>query len=162
MGIPLTIFSLYRLDGDGAACPHHLLLRVEQPGFGNADVAEYDHAVQVAEARRRALIDRYQAGVLARDCPAGHTAQLVGELQAWPAGEALAEGAGGDYVDVWIAQTRFGAPWVVLGTAESEEAFWHEVGEDDDLAGLGPIRPAVRQRAFFLTDQPEEPADEDV
>ncbi|HEX2081084.1 MAG TPA: hypothetical protein VHG08_25505 [Longimicrobium sp.] len=152
MGIPLTIFDLYRLDGDGEACPHHLLLRVEQPGFSNADAAEYDHAVQLADARRRALIGRYQARVLARDCPAVHTAHLVGEMQAWPPGGGLADGPGGVYVDLWIAQTRFGAPWVVLGTAESEEAFWREVENDDDLAGLGPIRPALRERAFFLTD----------
>lgn len=153
MGIPLAIFSLFRLDGDGAACPHHLLLRVEQPGFGNADAAEYDRAVQAAGVRQRALIDRYQAGVLADECPAAHTPHLVGELQAWPpGGEVLADGPGGNHVELWIAQTRFGAPWVVLGMAESEEAFWREIGEDDDLSRLGPIRPATRQRAFFLAD----------
>jgi hypothetical protein len=163
MGIPLTIFSLFRLDGAGAACPHHLLLRVVQPGFSNADAAEYDRAVQVAGARQRALIDRYQAGGLAKECPAAHTPHLLGELQAWPpGGEVLADGPGGDWVELWIAQTRFGAPWVVLGMAESEEAFWREIGEDDDLSRLGPIRPAIRQRAFFLTDgSPGGSADED-
>lgn len=162
MGIPLTVFSLYRLDGDGEACPHHLLVRVEQPGFSNADAAEYDRAVQAAEDRRRALIERYRTRVLARQCPAAHTPHLAGELQAWPAGDVLADGPGGVYVDLWIAQTRFGAPWVVLGTAESEAAFWREVDEDDDLAGLGPMRPAARQRTFFLTDAdgPGRPAGE--
>ena len=57
-----------------------------------------------------------------------------------------------------MAQTRFGAPWVVLGTAKSEPAFWRAVAEEDDLAGLGPLRPATRARAFFLADAtPDEP-----
>jgi hypothetical protein len=152
MGIPLTIFTLYRLDGDGAACPHHLLLRVRQAGYGNADEGEADHVFRAAEATRRALIRRYEAEVLAKECGAVHAARSVGELEAHPAGEAL-DGPGGYPVDLWIAQTRFGAPWVVLGTASDEAAFWRAVEEDDGLSGLGPIRPAARQRAFFITDE---------
>ena len=161
MGIPLTIFSLYRLDGQGGACAHYLLLRVGQPEFSNADAGEYENAVQVAEAKRRALIGRYFAQVLARDCPAAHTPHLAGELQAWPAGETLADGPGGINVELWVAQTRYGPPWVVLGTAESEEAFWREIADDDDLSGLGPVHPAARLRAHFLTDAdgPCNPAD---
>jgi hypothetical protein len=30
---------------------------------------------------------------------------------------------GGVDVEIWVALTRFGAPWVVLGTAEDEEVF---------------------------------------
>ena len=152
MGIPLTIFSLYRLDGGDDACPRHLLLRVPQPGFSNADAGEYDAAVAAAEARRRALIDAYAAGVLAKGCAVPHAAHLVGELQSWPVGEALRDGSGGVDVELWVAQTRFGSPWVVLGTADDEAAFWREVEGDDDLAGLGPIRPAERLRAHFLAD----------
>lgn len=153
MAIPLTIFSLYRLDGD--ACSHHLLLRVHQPGYSNADARDEDYALQVAEAKRHALIRRYEAQMLARECPVPHAAHLVGELQARPAGEALSDAHGGRDVDVWIAQTPHGAPWVVLGTAEDEAAFWRAVREDDDLARLGPMEPAVRQRAYFLADDAE-------
>ena len=155
MGIPLTIFSLYRLDGEGGGCPHHLLLRVRQDGFSNADAGEEDLVFAVAEAKRRARIRIYEAGVLAKECAVPHVATLVGELQAHPVGEALDEHPGGAAVDLWIAQTRYGAPWVVLGTADDEEAFWRAVGESDDLSSLGPTRPAVRQRAFFLTDEDE-------
>jgi hypothetical protein len=154
MGIPLTIFTLHRLEG--ADCAHHLLLRVRQPGFSNADAGDLDRAVQSADARRDALIRRYTSKVLPRECAAAHEMRLIGEMQAWPVGDDLAEGAGGGDVDVWIAQTRYGAPWVVMGTAESEAAFWRAVGEDDDLAGLDPLHPALRRRAFFLTDGDDE------
>lgn len=157
MGIPLAVFSLYALEGDG--CVHALLLRVRQPGFSNADAGACDRAVQAAEARRSALLRIYQSDLLPRECAAPHQARLVGELQAWPAGDGLAEGAGGGEVELWVAQTRYGAPWVVLGTAESEAAFWRRVEEDDDLAALGPVRPAVRQRAFFLADPEEDLGD---
>ena len=152
MGIPLTIFSLYRLDGGGEACPHYLLLRVPQPGFSNADAGEYDAAVHAAEARRRTLIAAYTADVLAKECAGPHAAHLVGELQSWPVGEALSDGPGGVEVGLWVARTRFGAPWVVLGTADDEAAFWREVEADDDLSSLGAIRPAERLRAYFLAD----------
>lgn len=154
MGIPLTVFSLYRLDGDG--CSHALLVRVRQPGFSNADAGAYDHAVQVAEARRGELIGICQADLLPRACAAPHQVRLVGEMQAAPAGDALNGAAGGTEVDLWVAQTRYGAPWVVMGTAESEAGFWRAVEADDDLAALRPVPPAVRQRAFFLAD-PDEP-----
>jgi len=144
MGIPLTIFSLYRLEGE--ACSRHLLLRVRQPGFGNADAGEYEAAFGAAEARRRALLDAYAPGT---------TAQLVGELQSHPVGEVLDDSPGAVEVELWVAQTRYGAPWVVLGTAEDEAAFWRGVEEDDDLLGLGPVRPAERLRAHFLADDAE-------
>jgi hypothetical protein len=154
MGIPLTVFSLYRLEGDG--CAHHLLLRVRQPAFSNADAGDYDRVVQAAEARRSALLRHYQSDLLPEECAAWHQVLLIGEMQSWPVGDALAGGAGGGEVEVWIAPTRYGAPWVVMGTAESEAAFWRAADEDDDLAGLGAIRPAVLQRAFFLADGDDE------
>lgn len=156
MGIPLAVFSLYRLDGGG--CSHHLLVRVRQPGFSNADADAYDRAVQVAEARRHALVRIYQSDLLPPECAAPHHARLVGEMQAWPVGDALDQAGGGE-VDLWVAQTGYGAPWVVMGTAESETAFWGVVEADEDLVGLRPVRPAARVHAFFLTDGDDEGAD---
>jgi hypothetical protein len=153
MGIPLDIFSLYRLQSEDADCRHHLLLRVEQPEFSNADESQYADAVDVAEQKRSALLEVYQAETLAAQCPAQHAVQLVGELQASPTGDELFEEYGGFYVDLWIAETRFGHPWVVLGTAGSEAAFWREVEQDEDLLRLGPTMPARKQQAYFLAEQ---------
>ena len=150
MGIPLDIFSLYRLQGEG--CRHHLLLRVGRPGFNNADEGEYARAVDVADRKRLALLETYRAEVLPIECGGQHLALLVGELQASPAGGELSGGRGGVYVELWAAETRYGSPWVVLGTAESEEAFWREVRQDEDLSSLGARPPARKLRAFFLSE----------
>lgn len=143
MGIPLTIFSLYQLDGEGDADPRFVLLRVPQPGFRNADASEYDAAFLEAEERRQALLAAH-FGVT----PA--TTRLVGELQSAPAGDAL-DGPGGGELDLWVARTRYGAPWVVMGIAPTEAAFWRAVSADAELAALGGMRPARRVRAFFIT-----------
>lgn len=156
MGVPLDIFSLYRLWDEGAGCNHYLLLRVGQPAFSNADQGEYDYAVEVADRKRSALIESYESEGLAAECAGHHAVNLIGELQASPAGGELSEGDGGFHVDLWVAQTRFGHPWVVMGTAESEEAFWREVGQDEELAGLGASRPARKERVFFLAERVDE------
>ncbi len=155
MGIPLGIFSLYRLHGEGANCNHYLLLRVEQPAFSNADQRDYDNAVEVADRKRSVLIRAYQSKALANECAKPHVASLVGELQALPTGDELIEGHGGFNVDLWMAETRFGHPWIVMGTADDEETFWREVEKDEDLSRLGAVKPATKQRAFFLTEQDE-------
>jgi hypothetical protein len=152
MGIPLGIFSLYRLQSEGANCQHYLLLKVEQPAFNNADEGDYARAVDAAEIKRSALIEAYETQMLADECAGRHVRNLVGELQAYPTGDELSEECGGFYVDLWIAETRFGHPWVVMGTAEDEEKFWREVERDENLSRLGARRPAKRRRAYFLAE----------
>lgn len=153
MGIPLDIFSLHRLQGEDADCQHHLLLRVGQPEFNNADEGDYARAAEAADKKRAALIEAYEAEVLAGRCAGRHTVSLAGELQTHPAGDELFEERGGFYVDLWVAGTRFGHPWVVMGAAESEEEFWRDVGQDENLSSLGARRPARKQRAYFLTEE---------
>lgn len=153
MGIPLDIFSLYLLRREGAGCRHYLLLRVEQPEFGNADEGDYGRAVEAAERKRGALIEAYEAGPLAGACGGRHSATLVGELQSRPAGDELFEGRGGFYVDIWVAETRFGHPWAALGAAESEEEFWRAVERDENLSALGAVRPARKVRAYFVDER---------
>lgn len=153
MGIPLDIFSLHRLWNEDADCQHHLLLKVERPGFNNADEGDYSCAVDAADKKRSALIEAYEAEVLAGECAGKHTVNLVGELQASPSGGELFEGCGGFYVDLWVAETRFGYPWVVLGTGENEEEFWRGVEQDETLSSLGATMPAKKLRAYFLTEE---------
>ena len=150
MGIPLDIFSLYRLSGEGANCRHHLLLRVGRPAFSNADERDYTRATEAADEKARALLEQYEAEVLAAECAGRHAAELAGELQSRPVGDELGEGRGGRYVELWVAGTRFGRPWVVMGTAGTEAEFWRAVEEDEDLSRLSPSPPAEKLRAYFL------------
>ena len=152
MGIPLDVFSLHQLRGEEAGCRHYLLLRVGREAFNNADEGDYARAVGAAERKRNALLELFEAEVLAAECASKHSADLTGELQSPPAGDELTEGRGGFYVELWVAETRFGRPWVVLGTARSEEEFWRAVGRDEDLSGLGARRPARKLRAYFLAE----------
>lgn len=100
MGVPLDIFSLYHLQNEGVSCRHYLLLKVEQPAFSNADEGEYEYAVKVADRKRSALIEIYEAEILADECVGPHAVKLVGELQAHPTGDELFEKRGGFHVDL--------------------------------------------------------------
>jgi hypothetical protein len=153
MGIPLEIFSLHRLRSDDAKCLHYLLVKVAQAGFNNADEGDYDRAVEAADNMRRRLIEAFEAKMLADGCAGKHLVNLIGELQSYPTGDELRDEYGGFYVDLWIAETRYGHPWVVLGTAENEAAFWREVEQDEELSSLGASLPAKRLRAYFLTEK---------
>ncbi|MBD1911659.1 MULTISPECIES: hypothetical protein [unclassified Leptolyngbya] len=152
MGIPLDIYILYRLQREEAGCEHFLLLKVERPGFRNAIEPEYEAAIATAEHKQAHLLSIYQTQVLPHECPGKHLLARVGELQSRPVGEELLEDGGGFYVELWVAETRFGHPWVVMGTARNEEEFWQRVEEDEDLVSLGAIRPAVKRRVWFLTE----------
>ena len=155
MGLPLPVFSLYRLQDEGLNCSHYLLLRVEQAAFSNADQQEYDAAVEAADRKKSNLTEFYTSRMLARECAGHHVVSLIGELQSYPCGGPGFDGCGGFYLDLWVAETRFGHPWVVMGTGESEEDFWCGVEGDEELAGLAAVRPAGVQRAYFLTEQNE-------
>ena len=151
MGIPLDIFTLHELRGEG--CLHHLLLRVGRPAFGNADEGDYARASEAADGKRARLLETFESETLAVECGGRHAATLAGELQSSPVGEELEGGRGGFYVDLWVAETRYGRPWVVLGTAPCEEEFWRGVALDEELSALGARRPASRRRAYFLAEE---------
>ena len=51
-----------------------------------------------------------------------------------------------------MAETRFGHPWVMMGTAENEEECWHGTEQDEDLQCLDTSIPAIKKRLFFLTE----------
>jgi hypothetical protein len=152
MGIPFDIFSLYRLHSGRDNGMRHLLLRVGQPEFSNADQTSHDRAVDIAEAKQRELIEIFKREMLDEEDSGLVTATLIGELQSSPVGDELLAEHGRCHVDLWIAETRYGSPWVVMGTAESEDIFWREVEENEDLRSLGPIRPASHLQAFFMTE----------
>ena len=84
MGIPLDIFSLYLLQGEETNCRHYLLLRVGQSAFSNADEGDYTRAVEMAEQKRSALVEAYQAELLTAECAGRHGFELTGSCRRIP------------------------------------------------------------------------------
>ena len=152
MGIQLDIFSLYQFWKKDMTCEHLLLLKVAQSSFNNADENDHAIAVEREDKKREALIKVYKAKMLADECPGEHLVKLIGELQSYPVGNELLDAYGRFFVNLWTAATRFGHPWIIMGTADNEEAFWRDVDQDEDLFRLGGIRPANQRRAYFLTE----------
>jgi hypothetical protein len=153
VGAETWIYSLVCFANAERMCQHHLLLRATRPSFSNASQRDEERARDSADSERERLTEGYEVEVLAERCGTRHERRLVGELQLGPTGEELYADVGALDLPIWVADTRFGPPWVILGTAESEEAFWREVEEDDDalaLITLGPQKPARQIMVDFV------------
>lgn len=143
------IYSLYQVACPGAS-PAALLLRVTRPAYQNASQAHADWAEAQADGRRAQLLEAYQAW--RRAAGGGCNLTLLGVCEGEPPGDALYEDHGWVDLDLWVAATRFGPPWVLLGVAASEADFFAEIADNSLYASYAPVRPAQRLRAFFITE----------
>ncbi len=153
MGATLDVFTLYRLTNKGGNCEHFLLLKVTRPGYSNVAQQEEDWANNVVMMRQRVLLDLYTQRLLPQDCLYAHEVSLQGEFQGYAPGDDLYDEHGTRSLDIWTAPTSFGDRWIVLGTAESADAFWQEIVEDQDLAILKVQPPVTQRHVFFLSDR---------
>ncbi|MBW5482804.1 hypothetical protein [Streptomyces bambusae] len=153
MSVQTKIFRLFSYR----PCGHELLVRVVRPAASNADQGALDAADGVADAATERLRTWWEQSRLQPDCPHRHTSSLVAEMQEEPVGEDLL-GSGRRQLGVWVAGTKFGAPWMVLGSASTEAEFWREVRLDSDLVDLGPLAPAELHHVHFLTDEDDPPS----
>ncbi|UUU37964.1 hypothetical protein [Streptomyces sp. NBC_00162] len=148
MGVPVKIFRLFSYQ----PCGHELLVRVVRPAASNADQGALDAADDVADSATERLCTWWEQWRLQPECPHQHTSSLVAEMQEEPVGEDLF-GSGRRGLGVWVARTKYGAPWMVLGTASTEAEFWQQVRVDSVLLDLGPLAPAELRHVYFLTDE---------
>ncbi|MFF3323627.1 hypothetical protein [Streptomyces sp. NPDC002889] len=148
MSIPIAIFRLFSYR----PCGHELLVRVRRPAASNADQGALDAADDVADSATEFLRTWWERRHLQRECPHQHTSSLVAEMQEEPVGEDLF-GSGLRQFAVWVAATKYGTPWMVLGTASTEAEFWQRVQDDSDLLDLDPQAPAELHHVYFLTDE---------
>ncbi|MCW4468126.1 hypothetical protein OGH69_04040 [Flavobacterium sp. MFBS3-15] len=132
-----TIYSIYRLTGEG----RYFLLRTVQREYSNASQAEEDAAVAAEQHIRSQMLQRISTADF----------ELVGEMQNYPIGDALYAPNGNMVLDIYYMETAFGHPWIILGTARSEEAFLSELEEDADLLRLEPIGKPVKIEVTFIT-----------
>ena len=154
MGSTLDIFTLYRLTTRGSDCEHFLLLKVTRPGYSNVAQQEEDWANDMVVHKQRQLLDLYTQRLLPQNCRLHeHEVHLEGEFQGYAPGEDLDSEHGARFLTIWTAPTRFGGRWIVLGTAESTDAFWQEIVEDQDLDILGVQPPVTQRHVFFLSER---------
>jgi hypothetical protein len=143
MAIEQEIFSLY-ITNDG----QYFLFRTVRPDFNNASQSQEDDSWEQESKQRGVLMNHvgelYAQKVFAR----------VGELHGYPIGEVFYSDYGNPKVPVYYMQTDFGEPWIVFGTADSEEEFLSELmdNEDyDDLKALNPIGKPIKIEVCFVT-----------
>lgn len=148
MGAGFYIFSLYCFRPTGA----HVLLRTFQPAYSNSSQAEEDFAIQAETNSRNACLLKI-AGE--------HSTQIklsdftfIGEMQGFPPGDILYEKQGCKALSLYYCNTRFGAPWIVLGIAGSETEFVNELTGDDDFTSFFPLGEAKNITADFYV-QPD-------
>lgn len=147
MGIALDVYHLVRLEGPG--CAHHLLVQVVRPEYPNWSQSAED----AADAEQRRKLEQVIPLAAATLCPDAHGVVVEGEFQGLPLGDMFYESTSRCWVDLWVAETRFGHPWIVLGVVPTEANFWSGVAEDPDIAFLEPHQPARRVRAYFVQER---------
>jgi len=150
VGAETWIYSLVCFANAERTCEHHLLLRATRPSFSNASERDAERATDLADSECKRLTERYEVEGLVERCGAQHERRLVGELQLGPVGEELYADVGALDLPIWVADTKFGPPWVILGTAESEDAFWREIEEDDDVLSLRTLDPQKPARQIIV------------
>lgn len=142
MASELTIYSLYRHVGEG----RYFLLRTERPPFSNASQAE-EAAADAKELNKRDTMLHW-----INEEFGNNGLEFIGEMQNYPVGEALYSAIENTKVEIYYVETQFGHPWIILGTATSEEAFLSEVEADEDLQRMELSGRPVKIEATFLTE----------
>ena len=138
MGIPTEIFSLFEVKLPPRP-PAYLLTRVRRREYANWNQADEDEAVTKAVNDESSMIAAWREPF--GEGPESPRVVKIGEMQA--AAGALAENPpiAGE-IEIWVAESSFGPPWVIMDVAPTEEAFWDQVSANEDLTALRPRRPA--------------------
>ena len=53
----------------------------------------------------------------------------------------------------WIANTKYGSPWIVLGATPTEEEFWDNLQTNSLLENYAPQKPAQQMQVYFMTQE---------
>lgn len=140
MAIEQEIFSLY-ITNSG----QYFLFRTVRPDFSNASQGQENDSWE-QESKQRDMLMNYVGELYAQKVFA-----RVGELHGYPIGEVFYSDFGNPHISLYYMQTEFGEPWIVFGTADSEEEFLTELQDDDELLALKPIGKPIKVDACFVT-----------
>ncbi|KPE52828.1 hypothetical protein [Chryseobacterium indologenes] len=134
------IFSIYKASGS----TRYFVLRTERPAFNNASQSEEDESWEIESTQRSRLLKSVGDRENCTDF------ERIGELHGFPVGDVFYSDSGQSQIPVYYMHTDFGKPWIVFGTAGSEEEFLAELGEDDELQALNPIGKPIKIEACFV------------
>lgn len=138
-----TIYSIYKLG----LAERYYLLATEQPGYSNVSQSQQEAAQAVEQASRQRLL----ASLLhALPLQERQLCELIGELQELPVGEAMMTASSYTELPVYYLHTRYGYPWIILGSAASEKEFLMEVEATEELLALQPTGLPTRIVATLL------------
>ncbi len=79
--------------------------------------------------------------------------EFLGEMQLCPIGEDLYSDHGNFDLKIFYMSTKFGHPWIILGTARSRKEFMTELENDDELQSLGPISSLKEVVATLIVEK---------
>ncbi len=136
------IFSIYKASGSNT---RYFVLRTERPAFNNASQNEEDESWEIESAQRSRLLESLGNRESCTDF------ERIGELHGFPFGDVFYSDSGQLQVPVYYMQTDFGKPWIIFGTADSEEEFLTKLANDDELQALNPIGKPIKIEAYFVT-----------
>lgn len=136
----LTIYSLYKY----LVLNKYYLLKTTQNAYNNSSQDEYELSIEKEEEKRNRLLKQIDNSI--------NHFELFGQQQGFPAGQKLYLIENGCNLEIYYIETAFGFPWIILGTAFSEEDFLEEINDDDELRGLNPIGKPKKVFVTFITE----------
>jgi hypothetical protein len=146
MGIDLDVYYVYELETEGCGS-RYFCFTAHRPGYSNAIQSEEDTAETQLEMNKNKRLQE-AVGSLS-SCGGVIKVDMIGCSYELPVGEALYESRS-QSLEIWIAEQKYGSPWIILGTADSETEFWEAVSADTDLMACGPKLPAQKLTVSFL------------
>ncbi len=142
----LNVFFLYELGQPDIGESQNVLLRISKPYYSNCSQRQDELAEEILERKRNEMLRQ----VLIRTNKNRY--RLIGMFEGSPEGDILYEDNGTIDIELWVAKSGFGKPWIIMSQALDEENFFNIIKEDPDLGGMRPISPAFRVNALFLTE----------
>lgn len=134
------IFSIYKTIDD----ERYFVLRTVLPEFNNASQNDEDESWEAESKSRSLLLEAL------KNRENGNNFERIGELHGFPIGDIFYSEHDQLQIPVYYIHTDFGKPWIVFGTANSEEEFLTELAEDEDLQALNPIGEIKKINADFI------------
>jgi hypothetical protein len=150
MGIELNTFFLYRIT-TSLNIDRYLLLRIERPRYSNAVQAQEDKAYSIQEQWRQQAFNYYISQYLkASEFLIAY--ELTAESDELPIGEDLNYDEIIPEINIYTAQTSYGNPWRLFGTASDQTAFWLHASVEHMDEAYKPFPPINSYLVVFIPD----------